>query len=303
VLSFLGKAGAEEKQFFEEWRPKGMLPVKGRLSNEGWFNHLFHKDQNLYISKIFEMLAPAALQAKMMMDKAQGKQPQLNPKFKQDPATSTITFAKTFGFAAQVLGVQAPELYVRNDVPGAVVAVPVLPVASVAGQAVLSGFQPHELTFICGKHLSSYRGELYIRNLFPTQNELTVMLFAGVYMAAPNTPLPGEIAQAVRTTAGELAKFMQPVQADALRQVVKKFIAEGAKANIKQWNRAAEFTTTRAGFLLCADLDVAKKIITAEGVLPGAPSAKDRVRDLLTFSVSDEYAALRRALGVQIQAE
>ena len=92
----------------------------------------------------------------------------LDRRFKQDPATSTVTFAKTFGWAAQVLGVPTPELYVRNDVPGALVAVPATPPASVAGQTVLTGFTPQELTFIVGKHLSGYRGEHYIRNLFPT---------------------------------------------------------------------------------------------------------------------------------------
>ena len=141
----------------------------------------------------------------------------LDKRFKQDPATSTVTFAKTFGWAAQVLGIQPPELYVRNDVPGAIVAVPAMPPASVAGQTVLTGFQPQELTFICGKHLAYYRGEHYIRTLFPTQAELTIMLFAGVMIAAPSTPMPPDMAAQIRATAQELAKYMQPVQLEGLR--------------------------------------------------------------------------------------
>jgi uncharacterized damage-inducible protein DinB len=46
--------------------------------------------------------------------------------------------------------------------------------------------QPQELTFICGKHLATYRGEHYIRTLFSTQAELTIMLFAAVTLAAPD---------------------------------------------------------------------------------------------------------------------
>src|SRR4029077_1578898 len=88
------------------------------------------------------------------------------------------TFAKTFGWASQVLGVAAPELYLRSDVPGALIAVAASPPASVAGQTVLTGFSPQELTFIVGKHLSGYRGEHYIKNLFPTLNELKVLLFS-----------------------------------------------------------------------------------------------------------------------------
>ena len=49
---------------------------------------------------------------------------------------------------------------------------------------MLTGFTPQELTFIVGKHLSYYRGEHYIRNLFPTLNELKVMLFAAINSVA-----------------------------------------------------------------------------------------------------------------------
>jgi len=112
--------------------------------------------------------------------------------------------------------------------------VPALPPASVAGQTVLTGFQPQELTFMCGKHLAYYRGEHYIRTLFPTQAELTIMLFAGVMIAAPSTPMPQDMAAQIRATAQELAKHMQPVQLEGLRIVFKRFIDEGAVANIRR---------------------------------------------------------------------
>jgi tetratricopeptide (TPR) repeat protein len=302
AMAFLRKADDEEKRFFEDYRPQGILPVKGRVSNELWTNAVFHADENLYISKIFEMIAPAALHAKIVQLQGQGKLPVLDKRFKQDPATSTVTFAKTFGWAAQVLGIQPPDLYVRNDVPGAIVAVPAAPPASVAGQTVLTGFQPQELTFMCGKHLSHYRGEHYIRTLFPTQAELTIMLFAGVMIAAPNTPMPQDMAAQIRATAQELAKHIQPVQLEGLRQVVKRFIEEGAKANIKRWNQAVELTACRAGLIVSGDLEVAKKILSAEQQLPGDLSPADKMKELLLYSVSEEYARVRQALGIAVAA-
>ncbi|HEX5101923.1 MAG TPA: hypothetical protein VFV94_20585, partial [Polyangiaceae bacterium] len=302
AMAFLRKADDEEKRFFEDYRPQGILPVKGRVSNELWQNSVFHADENLYISKIFEMIAPAALHAKIAQLQGQGKLPVLDKRFRQDPATSTVTFAKTFGWAAQVLGIQPPDLYVRNDVPGAIVAVPASPPASVAGQTVLTGFQPQELTFMCGKHLSHYRGEHYIRTLFPTQAELTIMLFAGVMIAAPNTPMPQDMAAQIRATAQELAKYIQPVQLEGLRMVVKRFIDEGAKANIKRWNQAVELTACRAGLIVSGDLEVAKKILSAEQQLPGDLSPADKMKELLLYSVSEEYARVRQALGIAVAA-
>ena len=135
ALAFLHKADEEEQRFFEDYRPRGMIQVKSRLDNEQWVKNLFHKDENIFIGKIFEMVTPAAIVAKTQALAKAKQLPALDRRFKQDPATSTVTFAKTFGWAAQVLGIQLPDLYVRNDVPGALVAVPSRPPASDSGSA------------------------------------------------------------------------------------------------------------------------------------------------------------------------
>jgi hypothetical protein len=119
-------------------------------------------------------------------------------------------------------------------------------------------------------------------------------------IAAPSTPMPPEMKQQIRATAQELAKYMQPVQLEGLRMVVKKFIEEGAKANIKRWNQAVELTACRAGLLVCGDLDIAKKIIGAEPSLPGDLSPAEKMKELLLFAVSESYTQLRKALGISI---
>src|SRR4029079_13781331 len=148
VLAFLHKADAEEEQFFNDYRPQGMIQVKSRLDNEQWIRNLFHEEENLYVGKIFEMIASAALRAKIEQLKAKKELPVLDPRFRQDPATSTVTFARTFGWAAQVLAVPAAVLSVRSDLPGARVAVANEHPASFAGQTVLTCFTPQDLTFI-----------------------------------------------------------------------------------------------------------------------------------------------------------
>ncbi len=299
ALAFLRKTDDEEQRFFEDYRPKGMIQVKSRLDGEGW-RMLFHKDENLFIGKIFEMLTPAAIVAKTNQLRAQKQLPVLDRRFRQDPATSTVTFAKTFGWAAQVLGIPTPELYVRNDVHGALTAVTATPPATVAGQQVLTGFTPQELTFIVGKHLSGYRSEHYIKNLFPTLNELKVILFAGVKIVLNDFAVPGEMAQAVNATAMELMKHMQPVHRDQLKMVVQKWIEDGATADLKRWMQTIDVTASRAGLLLCADLEIAKKIIATEPQLPGDLAPADKMKELLVFSVSEQYFGLRKMLGIAV---
>jgi hypothetical protein len=304
ALSFLGEANEEESRFYTDYKTEGMLAVRGRITNDLWIRHVLHSDANNQVSKIFESVVPAALHAKSAELKATGKLTSLDPRFKQDPATSTVTFAKTFGWAAQVLGLPTtPELYVRSDVAGGIVAVPAIPPASVAGQTVLSGFQPQELAFVCAKHLASYRPEAYMRNLFQTQSELTMMFFAGVMLAAPNTPLPAEIVNNVKVSAQALRRFMEPMQFEALASSVKHWMNEGSTANIKRWMQSVELTAVRAGFLASGDLEIAKKILAAEPQLPGDLSPVEKMRELLLYSVSEDYMAVRRSLGVTLQVE
>ena len=300
ALAFLHKADDEEQRFFEDYRPRGMIQVKSRLDNEQWVKNLFHKDENVFIGKIMEMITPAAIVAKTTQLRASRQLPVLDKRFKQDPATSTVTFAKTFGWAAQVLGVPLPELYVRNDVPGALVAVPASPPASVAGATVLTGFAPQELTFIIGKHLSYYRGEHYIKNLFPTLNELKVLLFAGIKVIVADFNVPADMAPAVNQTAAELVKYMQPVQRDGLRMVVQRFVEDGARADLKQWMQTVEVTACRTGLLLCADMEIAKKIVSAEPQMPGDLTPAEKMKELLVFSVSEQYFTLRKTLGIAV---
>ena len=93
---------------------------------------------------------------------------------------------------------------------------------------------------------------------------------------------------------------MEPVQLEGLRMVVKRFIEEGAKANIKRWNQAVEVTACRAGLLVSGDLEIAKKIIASEPQLPGDLSPQDKMKELLVFSVSESYAELRKTLGIAV---
>jgi hypothetical protein len=114
--------------------------------------------------------------------------------------------------------------------------------------------------------------------------------------------MPPEMAQQIRATAHELAKHMQPIQLENLRSVVKRWIDEGAKANLKRWNQAVELTACRAGLVVSGDLDIAKKIIGAEPQLPGDLSPAEKMKELLLFSVSEHYSAIRKALGIAVAA-
>lgn len=293
TLNFLKKADAEQQKFFADNRVAGPIRPQNRLNDERWLKDLAHPDQDLLLSKIFEQIWPAVLSLRVQSD----KDAQLNKKHEHDPATSTVTFARTFGFVANVLGLPTPRLFLRTDVQGGLVHMPVWPLASLSGATLLSGFQPGDLMFVAGKHLTDYRPEHYIRTMLKSNTELKVALLAGLRIAQ----LVPASEPAVEQTAAQLVTKMQPAQLDVLRSLGKRFVDAGARADVKRWLQAVELTACRAGFLVCNDLETAAKMVTqlgAQGPVDLPP--KDKIKELVLFSVSEEYFRLREHLGIRI---
>jgi tetratricopeptide (TPR) repeat protein len=293
TLTFLKKADAEQQQFYADNRPNGPIRPQSRLNDERWLKDLRHPTQDLYVSKIFEQLWGAILSLRYQTDKQAG----LNAKHEVDPANSTVTFARTFGFVANVLGMAPPRLFLRTDVQGGLTHMPVWPQASLCGATLLSGFQPADLMFVAARHLSDYRGEHYIRTMLKSNTELKTVLMAGLRIAG----VVPQAEPAIEQAAQQIASKVQPAQRDALRTVAKQFVDAGARTDIKKWLQAVELTSCRAGFLVCNDLETAARMVTQLGAAgPVDLPPKEKVKELVLFSVSEEYFRLREHLGIRI---
>jgi golgin subfamily B member 1 len=164
---------------------------------------------------------------------------------------------------------------------------------------VLTGFNPLELTFIVGKHVAMYRPEHYIRALFPTVTELTVLFFAAIKLVAPEQPVPPELANQIKATSERSrVRATDPRRgSEARREEVRRRRCEGEHQALGAGRRA---DLQPGGLLGVGDLDVAKKIIAAEPQLPGDLTPQEKLRELLVFSVSDRYFKLRAQLGTNI---
>jgi hypothetical protein len=296
ALFLLGKAGDEEQRFYDEHRPPGLLTIKSRLDSAQWKKHLYHPEENAEIGAIFEALAPLALVLKIHLLRESNQLSVMDERFKQDPKGSTVTLAKTFGWAADVFGIRRPELYVRSDLPGALVAVPTRPPASLAGSTVCSGLKPQELSFVVGKHMSFYRADHYVKCLFPDLSELTALFSAALDLAGMGSRNAGARAREFR----RLLEHIEMDRMGAVKQAVHRWAKSGAPADIERWSRSVEMTAGRAGLVLSGDLRAAWTLTNAEAQPADEIAADDKVKDLFAFAVSPGYFALRTLLGVAI---
>ena len=296
TLAFLKKADAEEQQFFEQYRTKGMIRAQSRLDNEGWLKNLFHTDESIYVGKILEVITNVARSFKVQPPKAFGLK-----KGQKRPMNDNLMFAKTFFYAAQVLNVpMVPELYVQDDRPGGLNFAMTEPMASVCGASLLTGYSPQDLLFIVSKHLNYYRPEHYIRWVFPTHGELKTLLLAAMKIGMRDFKLPEDKSGVLAQYVQQISSRMQPMEVEALGKVVRRFMQAGENIDVKKWINSVELTGCRAGFLMCNDLETAARMIQAETAAVDEIPPKEKIKDLVVFSVSEEYFRLRATLGIAI---
>jgi hypothetical protein len=121
---------------------------------------------------------------------------------------------------------------------------------------------------------------------------LAAMRISGVEIPDPN----------VEEWANQIRSNMEPADMELLNSVRKKFVEGGARTDIKRWMQTVELTGCRAGFVMCNDLGIASRMIQGEytgGTVDLPP--KEKVKELVLFSVSESYFRLREAMGIQIQ--
>jgi tetratricopeptide (TPR) repeat protein len=288
VLCFLKAADGEQRACFAELRPKGVPHFRSALTRAVTLRSLVHPDLDRGLSSLFAVVSRAARTLK-------GRSVRLPPyagAAREDPRSTGRIAAKAFFGAANVLGIPAPELLVRPELPTLLHALPIEAQTSLMGSGALSGWSVPELFFLCGKHLMSQHAEHGVRAAFPKATELAALRDATIEVVCPGT-FPAE----VRRTADVLVRELTRPEGVELKKVIET-TPEVQFADVAKWTRGSEMTALRAALLLCGDLSIAAKIVRQEAVIPEDPTPNDKVKELVRFAVSEDYHVLRSSLGI-----
>jgi hypothetical protein len=82
--------------------------------------------------------------------------------------------------------------------------------------------------------------------------------------------------------------------------VAAKFVAaHPGPVDFEKWIVATELSAARAALVLAGDLGAAARVIASEPTASAMP-VKDRLKDLIAFSVSEDYFICRHLLGLQV---
>jgi len=301
TLAFLKKADPDELQFYEQYKPRGLVKAKNVMSPDTW-GKLIHPDENRYISAIFGACWQGVAAMKAFPHKEFGIKRKDRRQLTGDP----LMFSKLFYYVAQVLNVPLPEVFLVEDnkpadiqLANAIEKTELCP-SFVVRPHLLQGKSEREVAFLSARRLTFMRPEYYLKMLLPTNTELKVVVLSAIVMVQPRFPVPPDMVQLVQQYLPEMQKRMPPQLLEQLGAVVARFVQAAPEINLAKWGHAVDATSHRAGFVVCGDLEVAARMVSAEPVVVGGPQVKDKIKELVLYSISEEFFTVRAQMGLTI---
>jgi len=296
ALAVMNMAEPDEERFYRRMRAEGAAEAQNRIGLEDWAQMLMHADADPLLTSIFEVIQPAVLHKNGQPLEALGYQ----MAYALDLARHPYPMSQTIYYAAGVMGLELPLSFQNPNDPGGVSFLHAYTPAVVLGAAALAPELPTQAAaFIAARHLTYYRPGLYVRQLVPTGTGLRAWLFAAIRLYSPQFPVSPELEGPVKENLAVLDATITGPTRDQVTSLVTKLLQTGA-IDLKRWVAAVDLTADRAGFVLCNDLELAHEMIKAADEASAGVRQSERLREISLFSVSPQYFALRRRLGINI---
>jgi tetratricopeptide (TPR) repeat protein len=296
ALEELGAADMDQQLVVDQFRLDGPIRPSRSLDDVVW-DELRAAGADEVIADVLRAVVDAAAAVRVEELRSAKRLVTLDPARRQSSA-STVSAVRSFQWAAQVLAVDVPELYVLDSVPGGIGAAQVAVPTTALGPDVLRGLGARELAFLAGRHLTYYRREHYALVHYPTIAELASVFLAAVRLVLPDVPVPPHLAEAVARRRKLLARQVDVGALKRLEPAVRRLDARGGRLDFAAWIKSVELTAQRAGMLLCGDLRVATGRLRSETRHVGDLTFDQKRGDLLSFSASDRLARTRAMLSI-----
>jgi tetratricopeptide (TPR) repeat protein len=298
ALVALGLASPEEHLFCQRHALPTQPPDRP-LTNLRW-HKLRHPDQDERLSIAFSAVGRAQLVARGRAARAWGLREESATE-REDSERSILS--QMVSELTAMLGAPQPQLRFRPDLPGTVDLAGVLGRTEVvptlvAGADMLQVRSRREILALVAKTATRLRWEHLV--LWPTvvpnpvELQLAVLALRRLCGQPPLTPLRRSDERMVARYAESLRRLITPDELDRISAVASDLDPAG----VGPWVRGAVLTACRAGLLASGDLAVSLQLARPESFGPLTIRPFEQIRDLISYSVSDDHLSLRRELGL-----
>jgi tetratricopeptide (TPR) repeat protein len=313
ALVFLGAASEQERGFYDRHRPLTFVPASRRLTEELWQKAIIHPREDRHVGAIFATTLGALAGTTAQPPNAFGLDMAARVDLDRDgrPVTRVVKYATS------VLALDPmPMVWLQDGGDGLRVAntlgtgaergrlVPSL----LVGAPQLAKNDERELAFEVGKRLAYLRPERFATLALGTLPKLEGAFAAAI--SASGARLLSHDGSAFEPTNDESRKLAIALKTQVPGAMLEQVGDLGSKLSgrvgnglITGWRSATDHTANRVGFILSNDLETAAKMIATENSALSTLPVKERLRELLAFSVSEGYFSVRRHLGLHIREE
>jgi len=296
ALSVLNLAEPDEERFYRRHKAENAAPAQAALGEDDW-GKLAHADQDVLLTRIFAAVQPFIIRSRTQPLEALGYHPQ----YAIDPSLHPYPVSQTLYYVQGVLGMQAPPIFQNTNDPAGLGFIHAQTPAIVLGRAAFETQVPTQsLAFVAGRHLAYYRPGYYVRHLVASGTGLKAWLFAAIKMSVPQFPVAPDVSGQVQEAMTTMQQLMTPADRDKLASIVSKLLNAGGALDLKKWVASVDLTADRAGFLLAHDLSMATEVMRATEDASSVPT-KERIKEVVLFSVSEEYFQLREKLAITVE--
>lgn len=305
LLSALGKADAAEGKFYQDFLDP-LLPQPSRPLDEAiWQRYLVSPKEDANLGKVFATVYHAL--GKHLIGIKPIKEFGLKKRDRLDLSAKTVV-ANSLNHASKVLGISLPEVY---NSPGnmGIEVLPTMPAVLSIGADMTAGRSQREVAFWAAKRLTYTHNTRVMATLYE-HDQLDQIFMAGVVLVDPNFKMEVKqgltqeqlqaVQQQVGAIAGELDRRLTPQHKRELQAIVAEFYKRGGLPKIGAWHRHVELTANHAALFISGDIAEVGRILTKEVSGSSKLSRGDKLKDLVQYVLSDRYAELRKAMGVEI---
>lgn len=290
---------ARERSFYDQYRSDSLVSPKFSLDADGW-NVLYPDGFQHYVAQVLGAVAECATNYRLAWLESEQLLPDLDPASRLDPATSTVSVARAFGWVSKVLALPPAKLYIVDDVPSGIAAVASRQPTAAIGKTALSGKTLRQLAFLVGRAATYFHPDHYILVLYPTLQELTELFLAAAVVVKSDQVVPAPAKAQVEKLSAYFENHLTDEQRYRLVRAVDELQRNIGRVDLVQWAYGIEIASLRAGLLLCGDLTVAQQLLEGDDQTIGGITSEQCFDDLLAFSVTEGFSRLRARLAISI---
>lgn len=289
ALVTLGAAEDSEQAFYETRRAEAAAHAHLALSPELRARHALPPAADPRVTMVIDYLLPALIERYGRPTIAQG----YTDAHRADLSQHSL-LSQTLVYAGRVLGVELPPVYQHATAPVTIFSIHGDQPSIALGAHAAALTDGRDAAFVAANHLSYFLPGHYARRLVPQEPELRRWVEAAMALSrgASSFEHLSQLEQSMLTT---------QVDPDERKIIVKEIEAlEARDIDLEAWFKAVDATADRLGLLLCNDLERAC-ILLRGGEGTGDETTEARIDQLRIWSVSEDYLAVRAALGIAVE--